>query len=136
MLHIVFIWRNGSKIDTLESNCWICLGFFVWFLADFATFIIRLNSILGQKLTDRLDNCNDSYPPTIKSLRYSKLCSKILVAVCQFLPWVNFDRRDLCSSACPFTHLKSGSKKGPKFTNWPFVKNLHFLPDPHETWWK
>ena len=29
--------------------------------------------------------------------------------------------------------IKSGSKKGPTFKNWTFVKDPHFLFNPHET---
>ena len=32
--------------------------------------------------------------------------------------------------------LKSGSKKGPTFKNWPLVKNPHLLSNTHETWSK
>ena len=30
--------------------------------------------------------------------------------------------------------IKSESKKGPTFKNWPLVKNPHFLYNPNETW--
>ena len=30
--------------------------------------------------------------------------------------------------------IKSESKKGPTFKNWPLVKNPHFLSNLHKTW--
>ena len=29
--------------------------------------------------------------------------------------------------------IKSESKKGPTFKNWPIIKHLHYLSNPHET---
>ena len=42
----------------------------------------------------------------------------------------------IASPGCPYqvNEIKSESKKGPTFKNWPLVKNLHFLIYPHETW--
>ena len=31
-------------------------------------------------------------------------------------------------------NIKTESKKGPTFKNWPIVKNPQFLSNPHETW--
>ena len=32
--------------------------------------------------------------------------------------------------------VKSEAKKRDTFKNWPLIKNLQFLSNPHETWWK
>ena len=39
-----------------------------------------------------------------------------------------FDRKDLCLICSIKTILKTESKKGPTFKNWPLVKNPHFCP--------
>ena len=71
--------KLSAVFHEINSNCWI------WLFFDISTFKTKFNKILSPNLEESLDI---SYPGCL-SLILSKLAIKNLVALCQFLPWVN-----------------------------------------------
>ena len=72
------------------------------------------------------------------SLLEDQRCSSSVLGSCSNWAWnvlSDLEKIDKYRLVQPKTteKLKSESKKGPTFKNWPLIKNPHFLTYPHET---